>query len=251
MGSFFDAADGGPLRLELRSVDGHDFRLLRRIGYRSEDHERPFVVPDDLDTFHTDLASVPWVLTWLVPKSGGFLPAAVLHDGMVRDEGYRGPRVERAEADRIFRGAMVELGTGRVRAWLMWSAVTLVTMWRGHGMASRVLLVGLLGLVAVLGLIATVDVLDLWNVLPWMGQRPTGQELVGGALAAIVIPMVLALSWGRFWAAGAITGTALALLLHVTVAVAAIYGLYLVVERVVSGPRDERGLRLRRPRRRA
>ena len=37
-GEFFDAETGGLLRLELRSVDGRDFSLLRRFGYRSPDH---------------------------------------------------------------------------------------------------------------------------------------------------------------------------------------------------------------------
>ena len=33
--------------------------------------------------FTTDLASVPMLFTWLVPKSGAHLPAALLHDGLV------------------------------------------------------------------------------------------------------------------------------------------------------------------------
>ena len=45
---FYDVATGGVLRLELRSVDGRDFSLLRRFGYRSPDHPAPFVVPADL-----------------------------------------------------------------------------------------------------------------------------------------------------------------------------------------------------------
>ena len=56
VGEFYDAETGGVLRLELRSVDGRDFTLLRRFGYRSPDHAEPFVVPADLDTFTTDLA---------------------------------------------------------------------------------------------------------------------------------------------------------------------------------------------------
>ena len=64
MGEFFDARDGGPLRLELRSVDGRDFTLLRRLGYATEEYPEPFVVPRDLEDFATDFASVPHVFTW-------------------------------------------------------------------------------------------------------------------------------------------------------------------------------------------
>ena len=245
MGHFYDAAEGGPLRLELRSVDGRDFTLLRQIGYRSKDHAEPFVVPADLTTFSTDLASVPRVLTWLVPKSGDFLPAVVLHDALVDDVHYLGPRIDRAQADLVFRTAMIELGTGRVRAWLMWSAVTMATMWQSGRALPRIALVGLLGVVSVLGLVATADFFDLWDVLPWMGERSWRAELLGGWLGAAVLPPVLALSWGRNWQAGVIAGFALAFLLHVTLVLLALYAAYRLLERLVSGPCNEEGVRVR------
>ncbi|MGD7789570.1 hypothetical protein ACQCX2_14730 [Propionibacteriaceae bacterium Y1700] len=74
MGYFFDAETGGPARLELLSIDGHDFQVLRRLGHHSDAYEVPFVFPADLETFRTDMASVPNVFTWLVPRSGEFLP---------------------------------------------------------------------------------------------------------------------------------------------------------------------------------
>src|SRR5699024_10575239 len=66
-------------------------------------------------------------------------------------------------------------------------------------------------------------------------------ELVGGAVGAVVVPAVLALSWGRFAPAGIITGVALAFLVHVTLAIAAIYTLYWLLERAVSGRQVRRG----------
>lgn len=242
MGHFYDHADGGPLRLELRSIDGRDFTLLRRLAYDSPHYEEPFVVPANLADFTTDLASVPWVFTWLVPRSGEFLPAAVLHDAIIYPGLYEGPQVDRFEADRVFRTAMIELGTGRVRAWLMWSAVTLGSMWHGGW---RVRLIGLLAVVAVLGVLATLDLLDVWNVLPWMGERPWPVELAGGAVGALVIPTVLALSWGRLAPAGIIAGVALAFLLHVTVVILLLYAAYRLLERIVSGPADDDGVRMR------
>ena len=47
---------------------------------------------------------------------------------------------------------------------------------------------------------------------------------------AIVIPLVLGLLWGRFFVAGAITGVALAVLLHVTVVLVLLTALYQALE---------------------
>lgn len=236
MGRFFDVEEGGPLRLELRSIDGRDFTLLRQIGYEADGYEESFTAPADLLTFETDLASVPSVFTWLVPKSGLFLPAAVLHDALIEPGQYIGPRIDRMEADRIFRAAMIGLGTGKVRAWLMWSAVMVRTMWVGSQIRQRIALIATLGVVTVLGVMATLDLVDVWNVLPWMGERPTVAELAGGAVFALVVPSLLALGWGRAWPAGLIVGVALAWLLHVTITLALLYVAYLGVERIVSGP---------------
>lgn len=242
MGHFYDHAEGGPLRLELRSIDGRDFTMLRRLAYRSPDYDEPFVVPADLESFATDLASVPSVLTWLVPRSGDFTPAAVLHDAIIYPGAYEGPEVDRFEADRVFRVAMIELGTGRVRAWTMWTGVSIGTLWHT---GRRPQVAGLLGIVSLLGVMATLDLLDIWNVVPWMGERPLWQELLGGALGAVVIPAVLALTWGRVVLAGVIAGVLLAFLLHVTVVILLLYGGYRLLERLVSGPANARGVRMR------
>lgn len=245
MATFFDVEDGGPLRLELRSVDGRDFTLLRRLGYVSEDYDEPFIVPRDPEQFSTDLASVPHLFTWLIPKSGDFLPAAVLHDALIHPGDYEGPCVDRHEADRIFRVAMISLGTGRVRAWLMWSAVTLGTLWASRALATRIQVVAFLGLIAAVGTASTLDLFGVISVVPWMGDRPWWTELALGAVFAVIVPSVLAVTWGRFWRAGVIGGVALALLLHVTVALLAIYGMYLLLERLISGPADGDGVRTR------
>ncbi len=236
MGKFFDVEDGGPLRLELRSVDGRDFTVLRQIGYDADGYNESFTAPADLTTFETDLASVPAVFGWLVPRNGLFLPAAVLHDALVDLPQYIGPPVSRMEADRIFRSAMIGLGTGMVRAYLMWSAVTVATMWLGPQIRQRLALIATIGVVTVLGLTATLDLFDVWNVLPWMGQQSTLVELGWGALFAVIVPSVLAIGWGRAWQAGVIIGVTLALLLHATIVLALLYVAYLGVERIVSGP---------------
>jgi hypothetical protein len=236
---FFDPRTHGPMVLQLEP-DGARFRILRQFGYRDPTYDEPFVVPKNVDTFRTDLASIPWFFAWLVPGLGTHLPAVLLHDGLVvgpkEGKTHDGPDVDREEADRILRDAMASLGTPVVRRWLMWTAVILATAfstlrprWRWAP-----LVVGTLLLVAALGVAATLDLFDAADVLPWMGERPWYVELLLGGLVAIVVPLLVSILWGRLWRAGAIAGIALALLLHVTVVVAAIYGTYWVLERLVS-----------------
>jgi hypothetical protein len=236
---FYDPATGGTMVLQLEP-DGARFRILRPFAYRDPRHAEPFIVPADVASFRTDLASIPWCFAWLVPGLGTHLPAVLLHDGLVvqRGEGktHVGPDVDREEADRILRDAMGSLGTPFVRRWLMWTGVILATAVSTLRPRLRwvPLVVGTLGVVAVLGAIATLDLLDVVDVLPWMGDRPWFVELAGGAAFAVVVPLALSVLWGRLWKAGAIAGVALALLLHVTLAVAAVYGVYWVLERVAS-----------------
>ncbi|HWJ80679.1 MAG TPA: DUF1353 domain-containing protein [Nocardioides sp.] len=259
---FFDGGDDhelqnqdAPPRIVIERLDSADldrveqFRMLRRIGYR--DHpgdasERVFLVPRRLDDFETDLASVPTIFTWLVPKTGRHLTSTILHDALVDDREldadgnpryYLGPHVDRPTADEILRRAMRDAGTGFVRSWLMWAAVTLGTIRAGSSSwtpaTHRRYLVasGLtLAVIVALGVVATLDLLDVVAWLPWMGDRPFALELAGGLAGAVAIPLVLALTWGRFWVAGVITGIALAVLLHVTVALAGLTLLYQALE---------------------
>ncbi|WP_067563719.1 DUF1353 domain-containing protein [Nocardia acidivorans] len=228
-----------------------EFRLLHRIGY-VDDAPRIGVgtiqVPADLEHWTTDLTSVPPFLTWLVPKTGAHLPAAILHDGLVlnRDEpaSYIAERViHRDEADRIFRDAMAKTGTGLIRRWLVWSAVTVATMHAGRQVDwtpiqkwhYRIALWGTLGLIVVLGVWGT---LDLFNIpllpgVPWMGERPVS-ALVGGLSGTVVIPLLLGLTWGKFRVAGWIIGPLIAVVIPAVVPIVLIGWLYVAVEKLHS-----------------
>jgi hypothetical protein len=238
---FVDAETGGDLKLQLElQLDTADFTLLRPFRYTDPRHAEPFIVPADVKTFHTDLASIPNFFLWLVPTGPATLPAFILHDGLVLEEGeaksHIGPDVSREEADRILRDGLANLGTPLIRRWLIWTAVTIGTAFKA--LRPRwywpPLVVATVVTIAVLGIIATLDVLDVWDVLPWMGHRSTGAELLGGAIFAVVIPLGLCVLWWRFWKAGAIVGVALAFLLHVTLAVVLVYWMYQLAERVSS-----------------
>jgi hypothetical protein len=226
------------------------FSLERRIGYLDR-HLGELLVPAD-DDFRTDLTSVPALFTWLVPRTGAHLPAALLHDGLVGGgpdgadgSSYvstQGHVVDRVEADRVFRDAMADTGTRMVRRWIVWAAVTLATVFVGRsrlvGRRHRVAAGATLALVTWLGWCATADLVDRdWPLtvpLPWMGERAWWAELGLGFAFAVLVPLVLSLLWGRFRVAGAIVGVLLAVLLHVTVALAAVTLAYQAVEWLVT-----------------
>jgi hypothetical protein len=248
-----DRGEDPRIQLERVVVDGMEqFTMARRIAY--DDREvGELLVPDDLTTFQTDLTSVPALMTWLVPKTGEHLPAALLHDGLIAsaDEERRGIRtyrstnnvtVNRVEADRIFRDAMADRGTGLVRRWLIWSAVTLGTMFSNNdvGMSRarqwryRIAIAGSLLVVVYVGLCATLALFDAqWPGfvgVPWMDDRRWYYRLLGGAGGAITVPFVLGFTWGRFRVAGWVGGIAVSLLIHVMIFLLLLTLLYQVSE---------------------
>jgi len=216
------------------------FSLERRIAY-ADRQLGELLVPADVRGWRTDLTSVPGVFTWLVPKTGAHLPAALLHDGLVHGPreapsyvSTEGHTVLRVEAGRIFRDAMADTGTGVVRRWLVWSAVTTWTLIQGTGtgwsaaMRSYYRCVAVATVLAIvyLGYCATFDLVDrsgpVTFALPWMGDRVWWLEVLGGLAGAIVVPLLLCLWWGPFRIAGAVAGLVLAVLLHVTAGIVVI-----------------------------
>lgn len=238
-----DPADEPRIILQRVDVDGdEEFRLWRRIAYRDEEYGE-LLVPHDVDDFTSDLTSVPALFTWLVPKSGQHLPAALVHDGLVHPEGEptyvstEGHVIDRVGADRVFRAAMRDSGVGFVRRWLIWSAVTLGTIWHGSARWSparhlryRAAMVASLLTITVLGVLATLDLFDSGVELWWMGQEKWWLEVMAGLAGAIVVPFFLGLLWGRFYVAGVVNGIALAVLLHVTVMLLGVTALYQAAE---------------------
>ena len=236
--------------LERHAEEGVEtFALERRLAYLDR-HVGELLVPADHD-FRTDLTSVPALFTWLVPKTGAHLPAALLHDalvgGRVDQASYvatEGHVVDRVRADRIFRDAMADTGTGVIRRWIVWTAVTVATIFVGrdvpwsrakhwsYRVAAGVTIVAIL----YIGYSATSDLFDRsWPAavdVPWMGERSWWAEVLGGLSGAIVLPLALSLLWGRLRMAGAIAGVMLAVLLHVTVGLAMIGASYIALERL-------------------
>jgi hypothetical protein len=106
-----------PGSLTVRRVDANTWALVDDLVYRG--NRQRFVVPAG---FHTDFATVPRVVTWLVPRFGAYTLAAILHDWLVT-AGIRSGVVSAREADGIFRRVMRESGVPVLRRWLMWAGV--------------------------------------------------------------------------------------------------------------------------------
>lgn len=103
--------------LSLNQVTDTEFELTHSLVYRAA--RQTFVVPVG---FRTDLASVPRVVVWLIPRYGRHTPAAVLHDYLWWVEAPAG-NVTYRDADGLLRQAMRTLGVRVLRRWLIWTAV--------------------------------------------------------------------------------------------------------------------------------
>lgn len=103
-----------PLKLEY--IDGKNYRLLEDFKYDTS--IATVSVPAG---FETDFASVPRALWWLMPPTGPYGKAAVVHDYLYRTYGYSSKIV----ADAIFYEAMKALGVKRCTRNLMYLAVHL------------------------------------------------------------------------------------------------------------------------------
>lgn len=101
-----------PLRVEY--VDGHAWVLLEDFVYTDAKLGR-IVVPAG---FVTDFASIPRLFWNVLPPTGTYGKAAVIHDYL-----YRYQTASRADADRILRDASKELGSRWAVRWVIWTAV--------------------------------------------------------------------------------------------------------------------------------
>jgi Protein of unknown function (DUF1353) len=243
---FFNPTNPGqPPRIVLDRVfvSGREFfRLRHPIGYWDAE-VGAVIVPDNLAAFRTDLTSVKRFFTWLVSTTGVHLPAALVHDGLI--PGSREPssyvasrEIDRVTADRIFRSGMRDLGTTWVQRWLIWAAVATATMVSRpilRSWQSWLAVCLTVGVVLAAGTLATLDLFDCGAPVPWMADRPAWLEVVTGTAGAVVIPFALSVMWGRQWRAGAIVGVALALLLHVTIAVAIVFAVFAVLDALFEG----------------
>jgi hypothetical protein len=102
-------------KLYLRFIDGCQWRLTEPYYYSGE--KWCGKVPRG---FITDFASVPRILWNILPPTGQYGPAAVIHDYL-----YRTAAVPRCDADWTFLEAMTRLGVPYLVRHAMYRAVRL------------------------------------------------------------------------------------------------------------------------------
>ena len=93
------------------------WRLDMPLVYRSYNQGLRVTVPAG---FSTDFASVPWLFRRILPRSGEYNAAAIVHDYL-----YSCRSVPRKAADQIFLEAMHDVGVPGWKAKAMYSAVRL------------------------------------------------------------------------------------------------------------------------------
>ncbi len=124
--------------LVLIHIDGNFWQTEREFSYHvgEEGSGDVITVPK---SFTTDLASVPWPASMLIPKSGKFNQSAVLHDFLYSITGeitppYNMKKRTRAEADGIFLEAMKVLGVNWFKRGTMYNFVRVFSgiFWNNH-----------------------------------------------------------------------------------------------------------------------
>lgn len=112
--------------LDLEYLDGTTWLVTAPFEYRLGDATGPERVVI-LKGFITDFASIPRALWNVLPPTGAYGKAAVVHDWLYQHRTVTAPNVvrlvDRAEADRILNEAMAVLGVGRFTRWIIYSGV--------------------------------------------------------------------------------------------------------------------------------
>ena len=125
-----------PLRVE--SVDAQTWKLLEDLEWMGTQGDLFIVEAGEF----TDFASVPWWTQSLIPKTGTWTKASVVHDKMcdLINEDYRlvkeygedhylfpqiPPVFDSVDADAIFRKNARDEGTGPIRSEMLWLGVRL------------------------------------------------------------------------------------------------------------------------------
>lgn len=107
--------------LDIRDIDGTQWKVLAPLIYETESDvfgqggATQLCVPAG---FITDFASIPRIFWRILPPSGKYNKAAVVHDYL-----YSTQIVHRDIADLIFYEAMGALGVPQWKRWTMYQAV--------------------------------------------------------------------------------------------------------------------------------
>ena len=208
---------GQPANVRLRQVNDHEFRLDEPIDFAPPGGGDRVLITD-AHLGPTDLASIPDILGWFVRRHGRHTPAALVHDQRLRVLRLS-PAAERpalrTAADLEFRRTLRASEVPPVRAWVMWTGVTLLTRLTTYRPWGR------------LGILA-------WALAAVAGTAALVYGLVSGpwwlALVALGAPFPGAVLWGRQWKAGLVAGYAFWIVLLGSIPSRVAYWIYKLTE---------------------
>lgn len=229
---FFKVTGDEPADVVLQQIGASSFRVVEPFRYVDPATGDEYTVPN-ADEHITDLASVPSILLWFVPRFGRHTLPALLHDQLVDHD----LADDRERADRIFRDAMGEQGVRLARRWLMWAAVSIATIVRTSWWYVVPISAWLLGWAAVaFRLTPPFAAWDVWpfNVLvdvPWRWA----------AFGAAAGPPALGALWTRRYLTGVISGYGTFLFAVPLAAIVIALGVYQAVERLLTAITRDRG----------
>jgi hypothetical protein len=228
-----------------RAQKAGSFHLVEPFTYLDPDGTAYDVAASD--EWSTDFASTPVFALWLVPSDGIHAPAAVLHDALGQRRTV--PRLDDdVRADAIFRDAMAHLGVPLLRRWMMWAAVALRTLWfRRDGAVLARTRIAVIGVVlALTGIVASLDVVDAGPLrlpgreqplaieVPWMGGGSLVEEVLLGAVVALLAILVVTVVFADRWPLGLVASLAVVPFAFPMAVAALAYGCYFVVELALS-----------------
>jgi hypothetical protein len=160
-----------------RSFGDDRWELTRALIYQGQ--RDTFVIPAG---YVTDYATVPRVVSWLIPRYGRYTRAAILHDYLITDRLGTSdvdrlapwPVITPTDVDGLFRRVLRELGVSAPRRWLMWAGVRYGALFGGRRTgwlrtAPAVLGISVLALPVVApGVVVVAVCLALFGLIEWV-----------------------------------------------------------------------------------
>jgi hypothetical protein len=224
---FYELDGDTPARVVLEQLDPKTFRIVEPFRYVDASTGEHFVVPDPrFGEQTTDLASVPAVLLWVVPRYGQHTLPALLHDQLVDNDLID----DRERADRIFRDAMGEQGVPLARRWLMWAAVSMSTIATPHRWRLVPMAVWVLGWAALA--FRLTPPFAAWDV--WVFNTVVRIPWWVATVAIVAGPFLLSVVWGPRYLVGVISAYGAFLFAVPLVAIVLALGVYRLTEWLVG-----------------
>lgn len=110
--------EGTVLSVEQSEVTPNYWLLTQPLVYEGRDQTFRIEIG-----YPTDFASVPQFVQWLIPRTGAYSRATVLHDYFCDHLGWPHAPVNSVDTDGIFRRVLREDGVPFLKRWIMWTGV--------------------------------------------------------------------------------------------------------------------------------